>query len=326
MSHGFGEIHELLRLDPDAAVHKIVEAIERQTRRELARGGAVVGLSGGIDSSLVAKLCVLALGKDNVAGLLMPERESSPDTLDLSRLAADYAGIRTFEEDITPILDASGCYRRRDEAIRALVPGYGPGFRAKLTTANLLETGDSHTFFIVVESPDGEQTRVEAPIATLREVVAATNFKQRTRKMLEYHYADRLHHAVAGTPNRLEYELGFFVKNGDGAADIKPIAHLYKSQVYQLARHLDIPRELSEQSPSTDTYPLHQSQEEFYFAMPLQTLDLCLFCRNDRRGFEETAEITGLTVEQVQTVLADIVAKRSMARYLHAPPLLVEKL
>ena len=75
-------------------------------------------------------------------------------------------------------------------------------------------------------------------------MVAAANFKQRVRKMMEYYYADLLQYAVAGTPNRLEYDQGFFVKNGDGAADVKPIAHLYKSQVYQLAAYLGVPEEI----------------------------------------------------------------------------------
>lgn len=321
MKSAFADIHELLRLDAEEAVGELTGEIRRQVRRGLARGGVVLGLSGGIDSSLVAKLCAMALGPEHVLGVLMPERESHADTLELSRLAAQHLGIRTVEEDITGILEACGCYRRRDEAIRSLIPDYGPGHVAKLTTVNLLDVGHSQTYFLVVRSPGGEQTQVEPPPHVLRAVIAATSFKQRARKMLEYHHADLNRYAVAGTPNRLEYELGFFVKNGDGAADLKPIAHLYKSQVYQLARHLGLPHAILEQPPSTDTYSMHQSQEEFYFAMPLPTLDLCLFCRNTGRSPEASAEITGLTVGQVKAVFADIVAKRAMAKYLHAPPL-----
>ncbi|NQU41033.1 MAG: NAD(+) synthase [Lentisphaerae bacterium] len=318
MKAPFVDVHDLMKLDAEATVTEITQAIQDQVRYALGRRGAIVAISGGIDSSVVAQLCVRALGPEHVIGLLLPECESSDATLPLSQLLADHLGIRTFREDISPILEACGCYRRRDEAIQSLIPEYGPGYKSKLVNEGLLETGNSHIFYLVVEAPDGQQQKVEAPGDVLMQVVAATNFKQRTRKMLEYHYADRFHYAVTGTPNRLEYELGFFVKNGDGSADLKPISHLYKSHVFQLARHMALPQTLLEQTPSTDTYSLAQTQEEFYFAMPLEILDLCLYCKNNGYSFEQTAQAAGLTAEQVKTVFADIVSKRSMGEYLQS--------
>jgi NAD+ synthase len=155
-------------------------------------------------------------------------------------------------------------------------------------------------------------------------VVAATNFKQRVRKMMEYYYADRFRFAVVGTPNRLEYDQGFFVKGGDGAADLKPIAHLYKSQVYRLAEHLGVPDVIRSRPPTTDTYPMEQSQEEFFFSVPYDTMDLCLYARDFRIPCEDVAQATGLTAGQVERVYQDIDAKRKAARYLHQPPLLVD--
>jgi NAD+ synthase len=156
-------------------------------------------------------------------------------------------------------------------------------------------------------------------------VVAATNFKQRTRKMMEYYYADRFNFAVAGTPNRLEYDQGFFVKNGDGAADLKPIAHLYKTQVYQLAAYLGIPEEIQKRPPTTDTYPLDQSQEEFYFPLPYDRMDLCLYAKNHDVQPEGVAPVVGLTAEQLARVYRVIDATRSATRYLHRPPVLCEE-
>ncbi|MBT3294597.1 MAG: NAD(+) synthase [Verrucomicrobia bacterium] len=319
------DVHELMKLDAPAAIAETTEAIRTQVHYDLGRRGAIVAISGGIDSSVVAALCVEALGREHVIGLMLPERDSSEQTLPLSQLLADHLGIRVFTENITPILDGCGCYRRRDEAIQSLIPDYGPDYKSKLVNEGLLETGNSHVFSIVVEAPDGTQQQVETPIDVLMQVVAATNFKQRTRKMLEYYYADRFHYAVTGTPNRLEYELGFFVKNGDGAADLKPVAHLYKSHVFQLARHLGLPQTLIDQTPTTDTYSLTQTQEEFYFAMPLEMLDLCLFCKNSGYTIEQTATATELTASQVEAVFADIVSKRTMGEYLRLPPLMVEK-
>ena len=156
------------------------------------------------------------------------------------------------------------------------------------------------------------------------EIVAATNFKQRTRKMLEYYHADRLNYAVAGTPNRLEYDQGFFVKLGDGAADVKPIAHLYKTQVYQLAEYLEVPAEIRKRPPTTDTYSMPQGQDEFYFSLPYDRMDLCLYGKNNGIATETVADALGLTPEQVQSVYDDIDTKRSTTRYLHLPPLLID--
>jgi NAD+ synthase len=180
-------------------------------------------------------------------------------------------------------------------------------------------------FSVVVEAPHGETKKVRLSPEAYLGIVAATNFKQRTRKMIEYFHADRLHYAVAGTPNRLEYELGFFVKGGDGAADFKPIAHLYKTQVYQLAEHLDVPESIRHRPPTTDTYSLPQSQEEFYFSLPYDQMDLCLFGKNHQIPPGELSAATGLSTDEIERVWRDIDAKRQVAQYLHASGLLVEE-
>ena len=224
----------------------------------------------------------------------MPEGESAPDTLDLSQVAADAAGVETVVEDITHLLEAAGCYERRDAAIRTVMPEYAEGWKAKIVLPSLLGNARYSLFTVVAESPEGERREARLTATAYREVVAATNFKQRVRKMLEYHHADRLDYAVVGTPNRLEYDQGFFVKNGDGSADVKPIAHLYKTQVYQLAEHMGVPAVIRERPPTTDTYALEQSQEEFYFSVPFDKLDLCLYALNEGLPVEAAAAATGL--------------------------------
>ena len=316
---------DVLKLDAEQETHRITTSIREMVAHQLKRKGVVVGLSGGIDSSVVASLCVRALGRERVLGLFMPETDSSDDSLRLGRLIADTLGIKVVTENISPILEGAGCYRRRDEAIRAVVPHYHAGYKSKL----VLSTLDSTEFRIssvVVEAPDGTQTKVRLTADAFLALVAATNFKQRTRKMMEYYYADRFQYAVAGTPNRLEYDQGFFVKNGDGAADLKPIAHLYKTQVYQLSAHLNVPLEIQQRPPTTDTYSLQQSQEEFYFSLPYDRMDLCLFGKNNCVPIAEVAAAVGLTVKQAQRIMSDIDAKRRVAEYLHLAPLLIESL
>lgn len=315
---------ETLKLDAGAEADRIAQSIREQVIRRLRRRGVVLGLSGGIDSSVTAALCVEALGADHVFGLLMPEKDSDSESLRLGQLVADTFSIRTVVEDIEPMLTAAGCYRRRDDLIRRLVPEFSAGWGCKVVITNALEGKGYNITSLVVQSPNGETRKMRMPVDVYQGVVAATNMKQRTRKQLEYFHADRLNYAVAGTPNRLEYDQGFFVKNGDGAADFKPIAHLYKSQVYQLAEHLGVPAEIRQRPPTTDTWSLAQTQDEFYFSLPYAEMDLCLYGLNNNIRVAAVAEATRLTIEQVHLVWRDIAAKRRATTYLHEAPLLVE--
>lgn len=312
----------VLELDCAAEVERISAKL-REALGLFRRKGYVVALSGGIDSSVTAALCTHALGKERVFGLHMPERDSSAETIELSRLVSSTFGFESAVEEITPVLDALGCYRRRDEAIRTAIPEFGPGWKSKIVLPNVLEKSGYNFYSVVAEAPGGAQVKKRLPLAGYLGVVAATNFKQRVRKMLEYYHADRLNYAATGTPNRLEYDQGFFVKLGDGAADIKPIAHLYKSQVYALAAHLGVPERIRRRPPTTDTYSLAQGQDEFYFSLPYAQMDLCLYAKNHGVAAEEVASALGLQAEQIERVFRDIDAKRSTTRYLHLAPQLV---
>ena len=317
---------EALALDWQAETERIGSRLREILLRDFKKRGAVVALSGGIDSSVVAALAVRALGKERVFGLLLPERDSAPETLPLSRGVAEHLGIAYAHEDISPILEALGCYRRRDEAVRLAVPDFTPKCKCKIVLPPLTEERRLRLFKVVVEYPDGRLAESQLNLEAYLGIVAATNFKQRTRKMLEYYHADRLNYAVLGTPNRLEYELGFFVKLGDGAADLKPIAHLYKTQVYRMGEYLRLPPAICKRPPTTDTYSLAQSQEEFYFSLPYARMDLALYGRNNGYSTAEVGPAVGLTAKQVEWVFSDIEAKRRMAAYLHASPVLVEPL
>lgn len=316
---------ESLRTDPELEVAKVTASLTSYLVRSKRRG-VVVALSGGIDSSTVAALCVAALGKDRVFGLHMPERESSSETITLSRLVANSLGIDSTLEDISSILEAAGCYQRRDDAIRQVYPDYGPGCKSKIVLPSVIDSDSFRLYSIVIMAPDGTQTKHRLTSDAYLGIVAATNFKQRVRKMLEYYHADRLNYIVSGTPNRLEYDQGFFVKLGDGAADLKPIAHLYKSQVYALAEYLGVPEEIRSRRPTTDTYSLPQSQEEFYFSLPYEAMDLCLYGKNNGVPVEAIASATGLTAEQVHRVFRDIDQKRKTTQYLQLGPELADEI
>ncbi len=317
---------DVLNIDYDREVEKISEYIRHSLQKVLKRKGIVLGVSGGIDSSTTAALCVNAIGKERVFGILMPEQDSAEESEQFGKLLCCHLGIKWSEEIITPMLEAFGCYKRRNDAIRKVIPEFGNNWKCKITLPSVLEKGAAYRIFsIVVQSPDGKEIKTRLNQEAYLGIVAATNFKQRTRKIMEYYNADRLHYAVAGTPNRLEYDQGFFVKNGDGAADIKPIAHLYKTQVYKLAEHLGLPQEIVKRPPTTDTYSLPQSQEEFFFSLPYDKMDLCLYGKNNGYSPQQIAPVVELSAQQVQWVFDDIDQKRKTTRYLQLPPLVVEK-
>ncbi len=318
-----GPVHAgVLDIDCDAEIERVSEML-RHSLRELCRRGLVVAVSGGIDSAVSAALAVRAVGPKQVFSVLLPEREGSPATLARARQLVQHLGVDAEEQDITPVLEAIGCYARRDAAVREVFPDYGPDWKFKIAIHGGL-AGRYNTFHLIVQPPGESATPESRPLGADQffAIVAATNYKQRIRKTIEYCHADRLNYAVVGTPNRLEYDQGFFVKNGDGAADVKPIAHLYKTQVRALARALDLPAAICAAEPTTDTYSLAQGQDEFYFGLPLAQMDFALWARNHGVPADALATFLGVSPEEAERVYHDIEVKRRGTRYLHRPAIL----
>ena len=313
----------VLNIDGAAETDRIAKRLVEIVARTLHRRGMIIALSGGVDSSVCAALAVRALGPGKIFGLMLPEKDSSSTSLTRAKLVAEQLGIAYAVENIGPTLEAIGCYRWRDEAMRAVFPEYGADWKSKITIAGGAQ-GRINYFKLVVQSPSGEIREVRLPLKEYLQIVAATNYKQRIRKTIEYFHADRLNYAVIGTPNRLEYDQGFFVKNGDGSADLKPIAHLYKTQVYALARYLGLPEEICSAAPTTDTYSMQQGQDEFYFALPYDKMDVALWGHNHKIPAAELASYLGIGLSQAEFIYKDIDAKRTTTRYLHAKPVLVD--
>ena len=313
----------VLEFDKDAEVEKICNRIKEILRVDLNRRGLVVAMSGGIDSSVSAALCVKALGPKKVFGLLLPEQDSSSDSTVRGKLLAEHLGIEYLVHDIAPTLESIGCYKWRDEAIKATFPNYGEGWKNKIVITGGIEGKINH-FQLVVQTPDGKNMEKKLGLKEYLQIVAATNYKQRIRKTVEYFHADRLNYAVVGTPNRVEYDQGFFVKNGDGSADVKPIAHLYKTQVYALAEHMGLPDKICAAIPTTDTYSLPQGQDEFYFALPYKQMDVALWAMNNGISSAELGDVLGIDKEHAEYVCKDIEAKRRATKYMHTSAVLVE--
>jgi NAD+ synthase len=312
----------VLQFDAEQVASDLAAMIARQIRKDLKKEGAVVGISGGIDSSVVAALCVQGLGKERVLGVILPEKDSSPDSKSLAEELAESLQIEYLVENITPVLEGFGCYQRRDEAVRRLFSDFDERHKVKIgLAANILEKDTLNYFKATVETPEGEIISRRLPPKEYLQIVAASNFKQRTRMAMLYYHAERLNRAVVGTGNKDEHELGFFVKYGDGGTDTKPIAHLFKLQVYQLAEVLPIPEEIRRRQPTTDTYSAEATQTEFFFGIDFDLLDLIWYGMEHDLPTETVAAALGLTTEQVERVYRDIRQKQRTTNYLRRPPL-----
>ena len=311
-----------IRIDPSFEYQKIIENLKESVIQKMKKRGAVVGISGGIDSSVVLALCARTFGPEKVLGVMMPESDSNPDSLILARKLAKTYQVEYLVEDMTAALAGFACYRRRDEAIKRVFPEFDSTYKAKITLPkNILEKETLNVFQLTIISPEGEEKTVRLPVREYLQIVAASNFKQRSRMSMLYYHAESRNYAVIGTGNKNEHQQGFFVKYGDGGADVKPIAHLFKTQVYQLAKYLGVPEEIQKRTPTTDTYSAEQTQEEFFFRLPFEILDTIWYGWEQKVEPEEIAKALNLKAEQVRNVIHDIQRKISTTEYLRMEPL-----
>jgi len=311
----------VLDIDPAATTEALVDALRRDVRRTLHRSGAVVGISGGIDSSVVLALCARAFGPQRVLGVMMPEKDSTRDSIRLARMLARRFEVETVVEDVTGPLVGFRCYDRRDEAIRRVFPEYDPSYAAKISLpGDLLDSDALNVFYLTIISPEGEEQTVRLNLRDYLQIVAASNFKQRTRMAMLYYHAEARNYAVVGTPNKNEHGQGFFVKWGDGGYDVAPIRHMFKTQVYQLAEYLDVPLEIRQATPTTDTYSAHSSQEEFFFRLPFALMDLLWYALERGVPAVAAAQVVGLEEAQVARVYADLERKARTTEALRTGP------
>jgi NAD+ synthase len=312
----------ILLENAEAVVTNIIEQMRQDVLQRFRRNGAVVGISGGIDSSVCFALAAKAFGPDKVLGVMLPEKDSSPESEMLARELGAKFGVKIIKEEITGALSGFGCYERRDEAVKRVFPEYDPakwkmkiGVRQSGLFSNL-----PPIFYLTIIDDEGNVKDKILPAREYLQIVAASNFKQRTRMSMLYYHAEALHYAVIGTPNKHEQEQGFFVKYGDGAGDVMPIGNLYKTQVYQLAEYLGVPKGIIERTPTTDTYSAEQTQEEFFYQLPFHLMDRFWYGFENSYPASEVAPVMGETTERVEALYRNFERKRNTTEYLRMPP------
>jgi len=306
----------------ETTVNSIVLKLQNDTHQILKRYGGVVGISGGIDSSVTMALAVKAFGPDNVLGVMLPEKDSSSDSEILAKKLAEKFGVKAITENISNALKGFKCYERRDQAVKSILPEYNPEkHKMKIGIKTAPQSKLPPIFSVIIIDENGVEHSKKLPAKEYMQIVAASNFKQRTRMSMLYYHAERIHYAVIGTPNKHEVDQGFFVKYGDGGADIMPIGQLYKTQVYQIAEYLDIPKEIIDRTPTTDTYSAEQTQEEFFYQFPFATMDLLWYGFENNFDPSEVGKVMGFSVEEIQNIFDNFKRKHETTEYLRLSPL-----
>ena len=311
-----------INIEPAKVFSEISSKLKEDVTKKLRKRGAVVGISGGIDSSVVLAICAKTFGADHVLGVMMPENDSNPDSLELAKKLSAKFNTKYVVENMTEALAGYGCYKRRDEAIKNVFPEFNNNYKAKITLpTNLMEKESLNVFQLTIIDPAGKIKSERLPLKEYLQIVAASNFKQRSRMSMLYYHAEARNYAVIGTGNKNEHEQGFFVKYGDGGADIKPIAHLFKTQVFQFAEYLEVPDEIRKRTPTTDTYSAEQTQEEFFFRVPFGILDRVWYGWEQNVPPNEIAKALELTEENVESIIHDTQRKIRTTEYLRMEPL-----
>lgn len=290
------------------------------------RHGLVVRMNGDVETALCAVLAVRAVGPDAVFGLMLPERESSSGALLAGVRWAEQLGIDYDVQDITSLLEVIGCYRRRDETIRHVVPEFRGGWTIRsISIVESIGAGGPVQFAIDAIDADGRERRVSFAEAEYRAMVAAASLKQRTRAMIAYYHADRLQYAVVGSADRLRYSLGLVAKVGDAAADVMPIAHLYRAEIHELARHLGVPANSHDRATIASGGRQQRDWTEWSLSLPRDAMDGVLRAREDGNEAGAAAQLLGLRVDQVERAFGDIERGGVAAAFVHQPPRLIER-
>jgi NAD+ synthase len=314
---------DILKLkDVDKVCDGIIEKMTQDVRNVLQRRGGIVGISGGIDSSVTFALAAKAFGPENLRGILLPEKDSNDDSKEFAIELANKFGVEYIIENISHALRGFGCYDRRDSAIKSVIPHFDPKKdKSKIEIKQDIDKNMPSLFYITVIKENGDIISKLLPPKEYLQIVAASNFKQRSRMSMLYYHAERLHYAVIGTPNKHEVKQGFFVKHGDGGADLMPIGHLYKTQVYQLAKFLEVPQTIIQRVPTTDTYTAEQTQEDFFYQMPFAEMDLIWYGWENGYPVKEIAEVMDRTEESIMNIFKNFERKIKTTDYLRRAPI-----
>jgi len=265
------------------------------------KSGAIVGLSGGIDSTVTMALCAKALGSEKTLGLTMFEKESSPSNKDLINEIAQNYDIKIENIDITPILDSFGVYSYREKIVKKKFPDFNSNCKYRVVVPpNFSSIGIP---YLEILDEENQNHKIKISSSDFLTLTSATSIKHRVRMTLLYFHAEKNNLSVVGTTNKSEYLQGYFVKYGDGGSDIEPLVNLYKSQIYQIGNFLNVPEDILNNDASPDVWSYSTTDEEFFYTVPYEIVDLILYAREKKLSIVEIKKLSNLPEEKIQNLL-----------------------
>ena len=303
----------------DNFTNKVCEFIKYEVQNNLNKKGAVVGLSGGIDSAVTAALCARSIGSENVLGLILPEQESDSQSEILATSVAEKFNLNFEVINITPILESFGVYRIKEQIVKEKFSDFDNSCKYRVMVPPKSENSVGIPFLEIFDN-EKKSHKFKISSKEFLTLTAATSIKHRVRMTLLYFCAEKNNFSVIGTTNKSEYLQGYFVKYGDGGSDIEPLVNIYKSQIYQLGNFLDVPKRILSKNASPDVWSLSTNDEEFFYSVPYDVVDLILYAREQGLSETEVEKISDLSLESIQSLFRMQNMKELQSKHMREIP------
>ena len=304
-------------------IEKTINSIENFVKEEISKRfqkrGAVIGISGGIDSAVMAAICAKSIDPKQVLGIIMPEKESDPTSQILAKKVVEQYQIETKIIDITSILESFGVYSIKEQIVKEKFSNFNNNCKYRVTIPSKISNSAGIPFLEIL---DDKNKKYQFKISTSEflTLIASSSIKHRVRMTLLYYYAEKNNFCVVGTTNKSEFLQGYFVKYGDGGTDLEPLTNLYKSQIYQIGEFLKVPNEILEKDASADIWSFNTSDEEFFYSVPYHIVDLILYARENNMTKSEIEKISNLSLEQIEKLLQFQNQKQVKSQHMREMP------